>query len=236
LLIKDPTEIAVPTFYELSTGCSAPVSRTASVSSFTGRFLKVENGQSYFDWASYKSSIDKHGGCELFFDFYKHTVISENEDTVSLMAERVVRFLCDALKVTMDSQLLLSTIEEALKNLRGATPQGNASVSPMSSTKTHLAPTWEYHIGFTLPVEVDPEYLYSMVSTIKIEADITNDKSWWGTVRTRKDYTATIDAMRIVVHKDFKLPPLGKRLVSFYILFLYWLLQRVLTIILRPLS
>ncbi|KAF3018975.1 hypothetical protein E8E14_012345 [Neopestalotiopsis sp. 37M] len=143
------------------------------VMKFAGAHLKLEADKAtkqekrWFDWNSFKTSIDDYGGDDLTFDKYKTTTIANSERTVSTMVEKIVKFLVEALSVVMDEsaiKALTSTIEATFTNLKEKS--SNGFLDFCKSNDGHNS-SWEYRIQFAFPNPDLSDYFYSLVTTIK---------------------------------------------------------------------
>lgn len=168
---------------------------------YTGVYVHTESDKKWFDWKGFKKAVDNYQGDDLTFDKFKSTTIARSEATVSIMVEKIVSFLLNALAVVIDPTELRATIEATFTNLKEAKSNGWADFSKSSSSQNS---SWEYRILFAVPNPDLAEFFYSLVTTIKLEADIQEESSWWGLVSSSsKNFSATIDAMELVVQKDF---------------------------------
>ncbi|KAJ3814069.1 delta-endotoxin CytB [Lentinula aff. lateritia] len=146
-------------------------------------------------------------GDDLTFDKYQNNTINQQSATVSIMVDKIVDFLRVVLSVALseeDISALSKNIETTFTNLKEAKDNGWADFSTSSSSSNS---SWEYRVLFAFPNPDLPDFFYSLVTTIKLEADIQEESSWWGLESsTRKNFAATIDAMELVVLKGFKDP------------------------------
>ncbi|KZV60099.1 delta-endotoxin CytB [Peniophora sp. CONT] len=180
------------------------VPTSLQVMKYTGNFVVITSDNKSFDWAAFKNSINSYTGDDLTFDKYKHTTIARSEATVKVMVDKIVKFLLDALSVVIDTVELAATIEATFTNLKTAKSNGWADWSKSSTSSNS---SWEYRILFAVPNPDLTEFFYSLVTTIKLEADIEEESSWWGLVSSSsKNFSATIDAMELVVMKGFRDP------------------------------
>jgi hypothetical protein len=123
------------------------------------------------------------------------------------MAEKMVKFLVEALGVVMDEsavKALTSTIEATFTDLKEKSLNGSLYFSK-SSDGHNLS--CEYRIRFAFPNPDLPDYFHSLVTTMKLEADMSSESDWWGLVgSSSKSFSSTIDAMKLVVVRGFKCP------------------------------
>lgn len=172
---------------------------------YAGAYLKFEQDKVWFDWGSFTTSVNNYKGEDLTFDKYKNTTIASSESTVSTMVERIVKFLVEALSVVLDQKDITSlrtTIETTFTNLKEKSSNGFLDFN--KSNDGHNS-SWEYRVQFAFPNLDLPDYFYSLVTTIKLEADVSEESEWWGLVASSsKNFSAVIDAMELVVKKGFK--------------------------------
>ncbi|KAK8108243.1 delta-endotoxin CytB [Apiospora kogelbergensis] len=183
------------------------------VMKFAGTYLKFETDPDtkqdtrWFDWSSFTASINNYTGDDLTFDKYKNTVIASKESTVSTMVEKIVKFLLDALSLVLDEtyiKALTSTIEATFTNLKEKSSNGFLD---FKKSKNGQNSSWEYRVQFAFPNPDLSDFFYSLVTTIKLEANVSDESEWWGLVgSSSKNFSATIDAMQLVVRKGFKKP------------------------------
>nr|VEU13569.1 delta-endotoxin CytB [Schizophyllum commune] len=171
---------------------------------FSGNFVKVSNDKKAFDWGGFKNAVNGYKGDDLTFDKFKENTIARSDATVKVMVDKIVKFLLEALSVVIDAGELAATIEATFTNLKSAKSNGWADFSKSSASSNS---SWEYRILFAVPNAELEDFFYSLVTTIKLEADITEESSWWGLVSSSsKNFSATIDAMELVVQKGFRNP------------------------------
>lgn len=171
---------------------------------FSGHYLKIEEVKKSFDWPGFKNGVSNYKGDDLTFDVFSETTINQGTVSVQSMVKKIVDFLAKALAVTIDTEALAATIEATFTNLKSAKSNGWADFSSSSHQSNS---SWEYRIQFAVPNQDLTDFFWSLVTTIKLEADIQEESSWWGLQSsTEKNFSATIDAMRLVVMKGFKDP------------------------------
>ncbi|EPQ55391.1 delta-endotoxin CytB [Gloeophyllum trabeum ATCC 11539] len=169
----------------------------------------LENGdeQKWFDWDGFHTAINGYKGDDLTFDKFKSNKINQSTATVSTMVDKIVTFMRDALSVVLldkDVTALKANIEATFTNLKEAKDKGWADFSKSSSAENS---SWEYRVLFAFPNPDLEDFFYSLVTTIKLEADITEESSWWGlTSSTSRNFSSAIDAMELVVMKGFRDP------------------------------
>ncbi|KAJ3867493.1 delta-endotoxin CytB [Lentinula novae-zelandiae] len=146
-------------------------------------------------------------GDDLTFDKYQNNTINQQSATVSTMVDKIVDFLRVVLSIALskeDINALATNIQTTFTNLKRAKDHGWADFSVNHSSSNS---SWEYRVLFAFPNPDLPDFFYSLVTTIKLEADIKEESSWWGLQHSdRRNFAATIDAMELVVLRGFKNP------------------------------
>lgn len=187
------------------------VPTSLQVMKFAGAYVNIETEDNqekrWFDWRKFKAAVDGYNGDDLTFDKYKSTTIASSQSTVDSMVNRIVQFLKDALSVVLsatDITALKATLEATFTNLKQKSSNGFLDFS--KSSHGHNS-SWEYRIQFAFPNPDLPEYFYSLVTTIKLEADVTSESEWWGlSSSSSKNFSASINAIELVVRKGFRNP------------------------------
>ncbi|KAJ7453276.1 delta-endotoxin CytB [Mycena galericulata] len=182
----------------------ALVPTSLQVMKFSGNFVQVSNDMKSFDWKGFKNAVNSYTGDDLTFDKFKENTIARSDATVTVMVDKIVTFLLEGLAVVIDAGELKATIEATFTNLKTAKSNGWADFNKASESSNS---SWEYRILFSVPNPDLTDFFYSLVTTIKLEADIKEESSWWGLVgSSSKSFSATIDAMELVVMKGFRNP------------------------------
>ncbi|OCH88328.1 delta-endotoxin CytB [Obba rivulosa] len=184
----------------------ALVTTSIQVTKFSGSYVKFGSDQEIasFDWISFKAAIDAYKADDLSFDKFKNTTIARSESTVNVMADKIAQFLLEALSVIIDKKELAATIEATFTNLKSASSNGWADFNKSS---TYENSSWEYRVLFSVPNPDLADWFYTLVTTIKLEADIQDESSWWGLVSSSShNFSAEISAMELIVQKGFKNP------------------------------
>ncbi|KAK4224108.1 delta-endotoxin CytB [Podospora fimiseda] len=180
---------------------------------YAGNYVKLEidketnQDKRWFDWGGFKASIDGYKGDDLIFDKFKSTIIANRESTVSTMVEKIVKFLVEALSVVMDEgdiKALTSTIEATFTNLKEKSSNGFLDFNKPNDRNNS---SWKYRIQFAFPNPDLPDYFFSLVSTIKLEANVSSESEWWGlSSSSSRNFSTAINAIKLVMAKDFKIP------------------------------
>ncbi|KAJ4501378.1 volvatoxin A2 precursor [Lentinula lateritia] len=197
----DPT-----TFNQFSKLPQNLVMTAVQVMQFSGHFVDLKQPKT-FHWDQFLDGINNYKGDDLTFDKYQNNTINQQSATVSTMVDKIVDFLRVVLSIALtkeDIDALAKNIDTTFRNLRNAKDRGWADFSTSHSSSNS---SWEYRVLFAFPNPDLPDFFYSLVTTIKLEADIQEESSWWGLESsTRKNFAATIDAMELVVLRGFKNP------------------------------
>jgi len=185
------------------------VPSSIQVMKFSSHFVHVGNDtdDNYFNWGAFQKAVSDYKGDDLTFDKFKSNRINQSESTVKVMVDKIVAFLRDVLSILLPESEILAlaaTIESTFTNLKNAQSNGWADFSKSKSGENS---SWEYRVLFAFPNPDLPDFFYSLVTTIKLEANIKEESSWWGLVgSSSRNFSAQIDAMELVVLKGFKDP------------------------------
>lgn len=172
------------------------------VANYAGLFVNVIEAS--FDWSGFKAGVDSFKGEGLTFMSFKNTSIVVNQATVEVMVNRIAEFLLEALSIVVDVKELAATIKATFTDLKTANEKGWASFSKSSSAENT---SWEYRIMFAFTNPDLADYFSSLVTTIRLEANIKEEEGWWGlTSSSSKNFSAIIDAMELVANSTFKGP------------------------------
>ncbi|KAI0827135.1 delta-endotoxin CytB [Trametes gibbosa] len=195
-----------PKYFQPFSKLPGPLVKTSmQVMRFSERYVKVTDDKKAFDWSGFTKAIQDYEKDDLVFDKFKENTIARSDATVKVMVDKIVKFLLEALAVVIDAGELAATIEATFTNLKSAKSNGWADFNKSSTSSNS---SWEYRIMFAVPNPDLADFFYSLVTTIKLEANIQEESSWWGLVSSSsKNFSAMIDAMELVVVKDFKCPP-----------------------------
>ncbi|KAF9466913.1 Volvatoxin A2 in monoclinic crystal [Collybia nuda] len=174
------------------------------VMKFSGGYLTVGD-EPNFDWPGFKNAVDHYPKDDLTLDKYNQSTINQQTQDVDSMVNKVATFLHDAFSAAVELDQLRAIILNTFTNLRESSDSGFLQFS--SSSEKHNS-SWEYRVLFSVPFGQNaPSYFYSLVTTIKITADIVEESSWWGlSSSTKQNFGAQIDGMELVVKKGFKAP------------------------------
>ena len=140
-------------------------------------------------------------------DKFQSNTIAQQTVSVKDMASKIVGFLKVALSVDLaqrDVDALVKEVEATFTGLKEAKANGWADFTKFYSGNNS---SWQYRVQFAFPNPDLPDYFYSLVTTIRLQADILEESSWWGLQSSsRHNFSASIDAMELIVMKGFKDP------------------------------
>ncbi|KZT27159.1 delta-endotoxin CytB [Neolentinus lepideus HHB14362 ss-1] len=207
------------------------------VNKFSGYYVHLTVNPKYFDWNGFVAAVNNYHGGDLFpvpiqspkksGVTLQHGIIPGSEvvqissDTspgdnealavrgaadvaLSTILNWMIYILHDVLEIAVNVQELRATVYNTFTNLKWASSSGFADFSSSSSGSNS---SWEYRTVYAYPKPGDPTKFLSMVTTIKLEANITTQSSWWGLVSsTTARFYANITAMKLSVTKGFKSP------------------------------
>ncbi|PBK98724.1 volvatoxin A2 precursor [Armillaria gallica] len=149
-----------------------------------------------FNWKDFKAALDHYPGADLTFDMFKTTVVSQTDPTaVSMVVKKIAH--------GGDLHELETTIEATFTHLKEKKEKGVADFSKGSSEENS---SWEYRAVFAIPLADLSNYFYGLVMTIKLEGDVEDEESWDLRGSTPRNFSATIDLMRLVVTAGLRDP------------------------------
>jgi hypothetical protein len=180
----------------------------AQVLRFSGRYVKADQDKGLiFSWNDFLQALNSLTGDSLTFDEAQTQLINQQEATVDVMVQKIVDFLKKVLNVVIDVSALTARIESTFTNLKTEATNGFLQFQTSKNSKNS---SWEYRVLFAVdphPENPDANRFYSLVTTIEIGADITEETGWWGlTANTKKNFYANITGIELVVRDDFKAP------------------------------
>ncbi|KAK7056956.1 hypothetical protein VNI00_002674 [Paramarasmius palmivorus] len=183
--------------------------RTAQeVNSFAAHFVKLGDPKS-FEWQKFLTEgINEYNGDDLVMDKFQSNTINQQDVTVEIMVDKMVAFLKYVLSVVLSEQdiaALTKHIEATFTDLKTAKDNGWADFTKSSSSQSS---SWEYRLQLAFPNPDLPDSFYILVTTVKLETDI---QSWVPPVTssTRANFSATIDAVQLIVMEGFRDPRKG---------------------------
>ncbi|PIL27508.1 transporter [Ganoderma sinense ZZ0214-1] len=189
LAITTMSERPVTAFDEFSKLPAPLIPAAAKIMKLSNRFVVFDDAQKVtsFNWGGFKDAVVAHPGTDLAFDKLQATSITNQTASVDDMASKIAQFLVDtfALKANNTDGLRAQINSASYHN------EGHGS-------------SWEYRIVFALPNPDHADWFYSVVSTIKLTADILETRGWFGlTSESKHNFTADITAMELVVNKSY---------------------------------
>ncbi|KAF9256852.1 delta-endotoxin CytB [Marasmius fiardii PR-910] len=202
--MSTPEEVFFDEFSKLP-GPLVPTS--LQVAKFASHYLDLNPPKS-FKWPEFQQAVASYTGDDLALIKYDNNTIYQQERTVEIMVDKIVDFLKLALGVVLsaaDIAALTQTILTTFTNLKVAESKNFADF-----TKTATNSSWQYRIQFAFPNPDLPDYFYSLVTTIKLQAEVHEETWWFQLVKeTSSNFSAEIDSMRLAVQKGFKDPKAG---------------------------
>ncbi|KAF9256868.1 delta-endotoxin CytB [Marasmius fiardii PR-910] len=202
--MSTPEEVFFDEFSKLP-GHLVPTS--LQVAKFASHYLDLNPPKS-FQWPKFQEAVASYRGDDLALIKYDNNTIYQQERTVEIMVDKIVDFLKLALGVVLsaaDIAALTQTILTTFTNLKVAESKNFADF-----TKTATNSSWQYRIQFAFPNPDLPDYFYSLVTTIKLQAAVHEETWWFGLKKeTSSNFSAEIDSMRLAVQKGFKDPRAG---------------------------
>ncbi|KAJ3814070.1 delta-endotoxin CytB [Lentinula lateritia] len=173
---------------------------------FAGHYLRLSDETQWFDWDSFLQAVLDYTGKDLpTLGRANEPIIPRDElSAVSDITDYIVYFVTQVVGVSMDASAIYDTVLNAFTNLKWASESGFAD---FSSSSTGTNSSWEYRITFSAPYSGSSDSFLSFVSTIYLEADITNESSWWGLVSSSKQhFHCDITGLKFQVVRGFQDP------------------------------
>ncbi|KAL5639570.1 hypothetical protein ACGC1H_006254 [Rhizoctonia solani] len=169
---------------------------------FTGYFLDAQT--QHFDWQRYQTTIANRQDKKLVVKEFESADISRQHNLVSAMVDKigdVLNRVADS-DAGFDREAMTERVNNAFTSLEIKEDSGFASWERSGSNSA-----FTYRIIFDVPGK-DTTDLPSLVTTVKLIADIYEKSSWFGLSNTsRYDFSASVDAMRLTCSKDFVAGP-----------------------------
>ncbi|TFK50752.1 delta-endotoxin CytB [Heliocybe sulcata] len=181
------------------------LSTAICVLKFCNRYVgSEEEGKSIFDWSGFKNAIDNYSGSDLSFDKFQNATINQTQASVADMTKKIITALKGMLGISLsndEAEVLAANVERTFTNLKMVKECGWANFSQSA----HGSSSWEYRLLVILPNPDLTSFFYGLVTTIKLEADIKEESTWWGLESSSsKNFSARIDVMNLIVMKGFK--------------------------------
>ncbi|KDN40803.1 hypothetical protein RSAG8_07821, partial [Rhizoctonia solani AG-8 WAC10335] len=186
-----------PTFDQYGTLPSHLQNPAKQAMKFTGFFLVVES--QYFDWTKFKGAIDDRPDVNMVIEQFDSNRIVQQENTVTVMVDKIAELLIKVASVLIDKAALAEIVLNAFTGLEQKEDSGFAWYEKEGSNTA-----FTYRLLFAVVNERVPDDFYTLVTTIRLVADIKDKQSWFGLVKTsRKNFSADLNTMRLAVSKDF---------------------------------
>ncbi|VTO94300.1 unnamed protein product [Fusarium graminearum] len=195
-------------FVQLPPSLSVAASRVVK---YAGTAIKVETNEGTnqethrFDLQSFMNSVNNRQTDDLILETFKEHTISHRETTLSTIVESIVKFMADAFYISpyeKATATLQRTIEETFANL-----EENSSSEFLDFNKSFdgQVSSWEYRLHFAFPNPEMPNCFCSLITTIKLEANISDKSVWWGLVgSSSRVFSATISGVKLQVEEGFR--------------------------------
>ncbi|KDN40802.1 hypothetical protein RSAG8_07820, partial [Rhizoctonia solani AG-8 WAC10335] len=170
---------------------------------FTGYFLDVQT--QYFDWRKYQMVIANRPDENLLVDNFESADISRQHNIVSAMVDKigVVLNRVAGSDAGFDREAMTERVKNAFTSLEIKEESGFASWEKSGSNTA-----FTYRIIFDVPSQNVKTDICSLVTTVKLMADIYEKSTWFGLSNTsRYEFSASVDAMRLACSKDFVAGP-----------------------------
>ena len=177
------------------------------------------------DWPAFKDAVAAHPPYTLTLAKCDSTSIVNHTGSVDDMAGKIARYLYDTFSLEgIDNDGLRAHIRAAFQDVGRAESVGFFSSSTFEAHGT----SWEYRIVFAHPNPSNPDWFFSVVTTIKcvvspearfplfvfrpeltwaldrLTADIYDHKGLFGIGNeSRHNFSADITGMELLVNKDY---------------------------------
>ncbi|QPC73203.1 hypothetical protein HYE68_003955 [Fusarium pseudograminearum] len=121
------------------------------------------------------------------------------------MVHRIVESFIENFKIFGHENvttLLQTTIEKAFTNLDEESSNEFLDFSKSAGGKGSF---WEYRVQIAVPNPSSSSSFHSLITTIKLEADVSGMSDWWGlTGSSTMNFSATMNGMKFEVEEGFK--------------------------------
>ncbi|CUA74236.1 hypothetical protein RSOLAG22IIIB_05465 [Rhizoctonia solani] len=166
---------------------------------FTGYFLDVRT--KHFDWQRYRAAIADRPHEMLRSQKFESADIFRQNNVVSFIVNSIGDILhrVSGSDAGFDRDVMTARVENAFTSLEIKEESGFAS---WEMTGTNSAFT--YRIMFDVPSNDATADICSLVTTVRIIADIYEKETWFGLESTsRHEFSADVTAIRLACSKDF---------------------------------
>ena len=155
---------------------------------------------SSFDWSAFKDAVNSYQGDDLTVDTSTSNTVTCSGMPVGQACDRLIGFLIQNISVSTNPVELRTPIASTFANLDSAKKSGWVNFM-----KSGRQSAWDCRFVIAMPNPDSTNRFYSLVATIRLVSNIA-DESSWRELSMRYDFTAKVDAMLLVVRKDFKRP------------------------------
>lgn len=169
--------------------------------------MKDKQGDQYstLDWEDLIARLNSYDGADLVFDKNMSHRISNQHQTL----EFVVREIDIFLKTMLGDADITTILMAAFTHLQHSERQGWAS---WRKSDDQLNSSWEYRLLYSVPMldsdkKPDPNYIYTLVTTVTLSADISTKSEWWKLCKTTtQNFSVAVNAVELIVEKVFVNP------------------------------
>ncbi|KAF9256853.1 delta-endotoxin CytB [Marasmius fiardii PR-910] len=181
-------------------------STSRQVPQFAADFVDLKEPNS-FKWPKFMDNLSAYEGDDLVLSKYQNNTIGQGESTLQTIIAQIVAILQSASSVPFtpeDTASISKLVEGAFTDLKAAKDKGIADFKSPSFGNTSC---WAYRVEFSFDNADLEEYFYTVLATIKLEADIREESEWLklsGSVK--KKFVVEVDAMELLVRSGFKNP------------------------------
>ncbi|KAG6856914.1 hypothetical protein H0H87_012164 [Tephrocybe sp. NHM501043] len=164
------------------------------------------------DWKDLISRVNSYPGSDLTFDQVQKNTINAQNQTIEVMVHKMVEFFKDALNVLLDAKDVKALKENILATFTDLKTAESKDWASWRSEEDRSNSSWEYRLLYSIPMtdrsgQIAPDYFYTLVTTTKLTADIDTKSEWWGLHKSaKKNFSADIDAMELIIGKTFTNP------------------------------
>ncbi|KAF8648166.1 hypothetical protein AX16_006377 [Volvariella volvacea WC 439] len=128
--------------------------------------------EGYFDWTGFNNAVSNYPGDDLTLNKHERATINLQDQEVKLLADKLAKFLHDALYPGIDVSKPAAILLNTLTNLKDERLNGYLKFSKDSDGHSS---SWEYRVLISVPFGEQVSYLSSSVVTFKITADIEDE-------------------------------------------------------------
>ncbi|CAE6456814.1 unnamed protein product [Rhizoctonia solani] len=171
---------------------------------YLGFFLVIKSDDEYFDWQWFKESLDNRPDADLTICSYAPTKHVQMQDAGILsMTEKLVNHLSGSVRATLTQQDKRS-LSSQLKATFSIKPKLACDWIGIYEKKHAYNSSFSYRLLFNFPNKGRPAYFHSLVITIEVTAEVTEESYLWGTCTERKrDFSCKVTCMTLSVAGSF---------------------------------